>query len=521
LFERHNGSREGEAVNMTAQRGRIWAPAAFTRALPGPARKQRVAGQVRAALVRYFAVGFLLLSLVAIANPHRPDSGGPASKPWDYQRDTIAIQGNGILNAYARGAVHLTAWLAKSSIERQRDVYRLNLFDFLIGGRTAGGLVHFRLAHRGLLQLGTELAIIVLVGYGILRQPNRRTWALAVLLLLSTTILVTKPEATLGAAGTVGVQIPDAMLAMVHPGHATAASPAGSSSGERGLEQLAGSYWTSFVGEPLSRLQSGTPVLAGASPAHKTGVLTNLRRNVSGVNDWAIGHCGPERAFIATAALGYILPVSVALGVLAMVAACAQTVLFLLVLAGLFMVPLSLDSRRRRGMVIVYWLLPLLACVLLLTVASLASFAVMRIAEAIHASDEYVGVLLAGSTWPLLTAGWFLGRTARRRRAIAALAREAAVGADLDLDDLDDLELDADADTVRLRTPRTTSTRRKPTPSQPKTRNGTGTRNPTEPGAGTETRSEPRSGTGNGARNAARTGTRTQTRTRTRTRTRS
>jgi len=438
-------------VNSTAQRGRVWAPVAFTKALPGPARNRGVAAQVRAALVRYFAVGFMLLSLVAIANPHRPDSPGLASKPWDYQRDTIAVQGHGLLNGYARTTAHVTAWLAKSSIERQRDVYRLNLFDFLVGGRTAGGLVHFRLDHRAFLQGGTELAMLALVGYGVMRRPSRRTWALAVLLLLSTTLLVTKPEATLRFAGGIGVNIPDAMLAAVHPGHGGSSATPGSSSGEQGMEQLAGSYWNGFVGEPLSRLQTGTPVLAGATPAHKAGVLTALRRNVSGVNDWAIGHHGPERAFIATAALGYVVPVSVALGVLAMVAACAQTVLFLLVLAGLFVLPLAVEGPRRRGAVICYWLLPLLACVALLTAASLASFAVMRVAEAVHASDEYVGVLLAGSTWPLLTAAWFIRRTIRRRRARPALNEPDD---DLDMTDSDDLHEASTRTTTRTRTRR-------------------------------------------------------------------
>jgi hypothetical protein len=425
-------------VNLTAQRGRIWAPAAITRALREPGGALGVAGQVRVALVRYLVVGFLLLGLVAVLSPHRPGSGPPGGKPWDYQQDTIAIQGGGILNSYARAAVHLTAWLAKSSIERQRDVYRLNLFDFLVGGRTAGGLVDFRLAHRPALQVGTELAIVALVGYGVLRRPSRRTWAVAVLLLLASTVLITKPEATLGVAGNAGVKIPDAMLAVVHARHGSTAGAASGSTGEQGLEQLAGSYWTSFVGEPLSRLQSGTPVLADASPARKPGVLSALRRNISSVNDWAIGRHGPERAFIATAALGYVLPVSVSLGVLAMVAACAQTVLFLLLLAGLFVVPLSLDSPRRRGAAIRYWLLPLVACALLLAAASFASFLVMRVAEALHASDEYIGMLLAGSSWPLLAAAWFARRALRRRRAMAVTAASAAVDG-LDLDALDAL----------------------------------------------------------------------------------
>jgi glutamate/tyrosine decarboxylase-like PLP-dependent enzyme len=51
-----------------------------------------------------------------------------------------------------------------------------------------------------------------------------------------------------------------------------------------------------------------------------------------------------------------------------------------------------------------------------LALASLGSFAVIRAANALHASDEYVGVLLAGSTWPLLVGFVVWRRAARRRR---------------------------------------------------------------------------------------------------------
>ncbi len=50
-----------------------------------------------------------------------------------------------------------------------------------------------------------------------------------------------------------------------------------------------------------------------------------------------------------------------------------------------------------------------------LAAASLLSFVVVRAAETLHASDEYVGLLLAGSTWPALAA-FLLGRWLTRRR---------------------------------------------------------------------------------------------------------
>jgi len=102
------------------------------------------------------------------------------------------------------------------------------------------------------------------------------------------------------------------------------------------------------------------------------------------------------------------------LGMLAMVAACAQTMLFVLCLAGLFALPFAVAGRRQRGALIRYWLLPLLAAVAVLALASVLSFAVMRTADAVHAADEYVGVLLAGSTVPALAA-WLMGRRLVRR----------------------------------------------------------------------------------------------------------
>jgi hypothetical protein len=129
----------------------------------------------------------------------------------------------------------------------------------------------------------------------------------------------------------------------------------------------------------------------------------------------------------------------------------------------------------------------------------------MRVAEAIHASDEYVGVLLAGSTWPLLTGGWFLRRAVRRRRA-AALT--------LDLEDAIDDDRDPDAETAvlpKLRTPNPPSR-----PSRSQSRNETGTSKATGTRAGTEPRSS--TSTRDTAGAGSRSGTRTQTQTRTRTR---
>jgi hypothetical protein len=384
-----------------------------------PVRQRGVARQVGAILFRYLAIAFIVLALLAIAKPHRPgDAVGAAGKPWNYQSETINVEGRGLLNILARQAMHGTAWLAKSSIERQRDVYRLNLLDFLVGDSTAGNLMSWRSDHHMVLEAGTELVVVALVAYGVVLRPSRRTWALALLLLVAGTVLVTKPQATVRSAAAPGVAIPNMMLDVV----ATAAPSERlktSSPPSQALQELASQYWTSFVAHPLSRVQTGSGVLTTAPPGSKSNVLSMLRKSVSSVNDWAIGHHGPERAFIATSALGYVLPFAVALGVLAMLATCAQALLFLLCLTGLFALPFAVEGPRRRGALVRYWLLPALACAVLLGLTSLGSFAVMRLAEALHRSDEYIGVLLAGSTWPLVGAVLLVRRSIRRRRAWA------------------------------------------------------------------------------------------------------
>jgi hypothetical protein len=403
-------------VNSTTERRRAGFPAAAARIWTVPPPQRGLGRQAGAILFRYLAIAFMLLALLAVANPHGPgDTSGPASRPWDYQRQSIDVEGRGLLNIYSRAAMRGTAWLTRASIERQRDVYRLNLLDFLVGDSTAGRLIAFRSANSTVLEVGTEVLIVALVAYGILLRPSRRTWALALLLLVGGTFLVTKPDATVRAAAAPGVAIPNVMLDVV----ATAAPSDRIKAGgqpQQVMQSLAGQYWTSFVSHPLSRLQTGSGVLATARPESRSTVLSALRKGISSVNDWAIGRHGPERTFISTSALGYVLPFAVVLGVLAMLATCAQALLFLLCLAGLFVLPFAVEGPQRRGAIVRYWLLPVLGCTVLLALTSLGSFAVMRLAEALHRSDEYIAVLLAGSTWPLVVAVLLVRRAIRRRR---------------------------------------------------------------------------------------------------------
>jgi len=387
--------------------------------IPAAAPLDRDRVRFRTLLFRYLAVGFILLATVLVANPGAPTAPGDPD-PWDYQREQVDVQGRGVLNAYGRMSMRATAWLAKSSIERQRDMLRLSLFDALVGPGAAQSVGGWRARNADPLEAATKAALLGLIAWGVIRRPAWRNLTVAALLLIVATVTITRPYSTVSAATRPGVVVPNAMLTMV-----TRIAPDGAAGDQADAvptqRRLLTGYWRSFVAHPLSRMQTGTTVLSEAEPGKKASVLDALRRNVSAVNDWAVGHRGPERAFIATSALGYVLPFAVGLGALAMVAACAQTILFLLCLAGPFVLPVAVAGRRHRRALVRFWLAPLLGSVAVLAAASLLSFVVVRAAETLHASDEYVGLLLAGSTWPALAA-FLIGRWLTHRRQRLGLA---------------------------------------------------------------------------------------------------
>jgi hypothetical protein len=405
--------RKGAPVSMTIRRGRGsthsgTTPAAAPRTPPAPARRRgrRVPPGTARVLAAYLAAAFVLLAVVFALRPARDPA--PAAPTWDYQRETVALEGGGALNAYARWAVRTTAWLARGSIERQRDVHRLSPLDYLAGEDGAAGLAAWRQRHRLPLEGATLAAVAALAAWGTLRRRPGRVWLVALLMVVGLTVLVTRPQTATSLAARAGTGVPDLLLR-----GAAVADPAGSGA-EAVQRTLAGRYWTAFVGEPLSRLQTGTTVLAGAPPAAKAGVLGSLRARVTAVGDWAVGRRGPERAVIATLALAYALPFALALVALAMLASCAQALIWLLALAGPLVAPLAVDPARRRA-VLRWWLVPLAATVALLGASSLAALVVIRAAALTHAADAYLGMLLAGSTAPLLAAVLAVRRLRARR----------------------------------------------------------------------------------------------------------
>jgi hypothetical protein len=359
-------------------------------------------------LAAYLAAAFVVLAVVFSL---RPAAGpAPAAPTWDYQRETVTLEGGGALNAYARWAVGATARLARGAIERQRDVQRLSPLDLLAGQDGAAALTGWRQRHRLPLEGATLAAGAALAAWGSLRRRPGRVWLVALLMLVGATVLVTRPQAATTLAGRAGTAVPNLL------DRAAATTPTGGPTLTDPVQRtVAGRYWTAFVGEPLSRLQTGTTVLAEAPPAAKPGLLGWLRSRVTGVGDWAVGRHGFERAVIATLALAYALPFALALVALAMLASCAQALLWLLALAGPLVAPLAVDPGRRRA-VLRWWLVPLVAAFALLAASALAALLVIRAAELTHAADAYLGMLLAGSTAPLLAAFLALRRLRSRRR---------------------------------------------------------------------------------------------------------
>jgi hypothetical protein len=392
---------------MTIRRRR---PPAQTDPPTAGARRGARAG-IATVLVAYLVAAFLVLAVVYALRPHQ--GAAPPAPTWDYQRETVALDGGGGLNAYARRLVGSTTWLARASIERQRDVHRLSPLDFLAGEAAARSLAAWRERHRLALEGVTLVAAFALAAWGTLRRRAGRAWLVALLVLLGLTLLVTKPQTATRLAGQAGVAVPNLMLGAGDRG-VPAGTVAPGPGGGAAQRTIAGRYWTAFVAEPLSRLQTGTTVLATAPPTGKAGVLRYLRGRVTAVGDWAVGRHGLERAVIATLTLVYVLPFALLLVALAMLASCAQALVWLLCLAGPLVAPLAVDPRRRRGLLRL-WLLPLAASVALLACSALAALVVVRVAELTHTVDAYVGMLLAGSTAPLLVTVLAVRRLVRRR----------------------------------------------------------------------------------------------------------
>lgn len=350
---------------------------------------------VTSLLARYLAAVTILLAAVLAIAPTPRDLPTPAV--WDYQRERVALDGGGLLNSYARASVQVTTFTARTAIERQRDLHRFSLLETTAGQPAARAIATFRTHWQLALEAATTLALVGLVVWRALATPKRRLWLAGILLLLTTTVLVTHPHTTLRAAAVPGAAIQTLSVKLLTLTDPTGAPVAPSVTDAQ--HQIAADYWRAFVGDPLSRLQTGTGVLAAAPAGAKPGVLAFLAEHLTAVNDWALGRHGLERAVIATFALVYALPFALVVWALSMLATVAQALLWLLLVVALAVVPLAVEPRWRPA-IRRLWLLPLGGSAAVLATATLASLGTLRLAALVRLGDQYVGMLLAGAVLP-------------------------------------------------------------------------------------------------------------------------
>src|SRR4029453_17558717 len=232
--------RKGASMSMSIRRGTTpTAPPRRSRPPGRPAPPGRTGGRratpgTTRVLAAYLAGALLLL---AGGFALRPAQGpAPAAPAWDYQRETVALEGGGAVNAYARWAVRATAWLARGSIERQRDVHRLSPPDYLAGEDGAAGLAAWRERHRLPLEGATLAAVTALAAWGTLRRRPGRRWLVVLLLVVGATVLVPRPVAAPPLAGGAGPAVPNQLLraaATADPGVPVGAGGSGAEAVQR------------------------------------------------------------------------------------------------------------------------------------------------------------------------------------------------------------------------------------------------------------------------------------------------
>jgi hypothetical protein len=389
-------------------------PSGLPTTSPAPHRRTFAWASARGILARQLVAVALLLGVALVSGPGVRAEQVATPPIWDYQREQVAIAGAGPLNAYARAAVRGAAWLARASIERQRDLARLDLLGVTVGTPAAQALGRWRQAHRMLLQTSTMAGVVALVVYGVVARPATRAWLVALLLLLAATVALNRPQTTLHLASMPSRAVQDWTATAVARLPLLGDPPAGGDGLGAAQRPLAARYWTAFVGRPLSRLQTGSPLLADAPAADKPGLLGFLRAKFRPVNDWALGRRGPERAAIATLTVLYLLPFALALLAMAMAMAYAQALLLGLCLASLIVVPLAVEPRRRTA-VVRCWLLPAVAAGGLLAGATTASLLLFWVATAVRTLDEQLGLVVGGGVLPLLGLAWAARGWSRQR----------------------------------------------------------------------------------------------------------
>jgi hypothetical protein len=354
---------------------------------------------------------YLLAALVAAVAcwvPVRPD---PAAA---YQLEPVQIPGAGTLTGVARVSLRTTAWLAATTVERQRALLDPTPLASRVGRPLVRALHAWQHGNRP-LQWALLLVVMALAAGAAYARAGRRAWLAALLGVLVAVLALTRPASMLEAAGTPGRAMAGLALTILGSPSDYAPPPLGGPAqmpdGPQGVQrQLGDAYWTAFVTAPVSRATTGTPILTQAAPAERAGLLAMLQQRLDGGRG---GSGGFQRAFVGVTTLAGISLFTVLGVLLAVTAWSAQTLVFLLVLAGFGLAPWMLNPRR-WGWLNRYWLIPLIGALGLTLAAAGCSWFITWLGTWIANSAEWLFSLVAG---PLVAGvvGWLAVRVVWRR----------------------------------------------------------------------------------------------------------
>jgi hypothetical protein len=374
-------------------------------------RRQRGA---RGLLGRYLAAVGVLLGLTVTLAPRPVDEQtGP---PSAHQVEVIQVDGGG-LNVVTRTAMRGTAWTSALAVERQRDLLAPSPLMSRVLGPLAVRFSAWRDTNRTRLATSVITTVTMLIFYGVLGRPVRRSWAQMVLLLLIWSGLATYPQTALRAVSLPGQATTRLLVELVGQSSEAGGQPATLTQGRLGDE-----FWTAFVTQPYSRVQTGSAVLAQAPPHQRTGLLGALREQVAAIGRRAGGGAAVERALTATVALGSAVPFSAAIAACSVAGWVAQSLLLLLCLTVIALAPVLLLDARARLLLVRWWVMPLLGALALAALAVAGSLGITWLAITLAGMGEAAARMFTGSAFALgsvLLAGWRVRRWARGLTAVA------------------------------------------------------------------------------------------------------
>jgi hypothetical protein len=259
-------------------------------------------------------------------------------------------------------------------------------------------------------------AIVVLALGGTMTRPFQPRWLVTLGVVLIWSVTAAYPRAVLYAAGLPGEATTRLVIAVAGPTTPGGADP------RMARARLGEQYWTAFVTQPHSRVQTGTSVLAQAPPEQRAGLLDTLTRKVAAIAGRVNGDHAAERAVTGVLALASAVVFAAAVTVCSMLGWLAQSLLFLLCLAACTLFPVLVGDARARRLLPRWWLLPTLGALGLTAVGTLGSILTTKAAVVLAGTGEAVGRLFTGSAFALLlvllAVRW--GRRLARRLAPAA-----------------------------------------------------------------------------------------------------